>query len=123
MTEYKRSALIRGDGVETRDLGSTAREGHFVAAVASIGNIDVYADKILPGAFQKSLAALEAAGRRVPVLWNHASYEPPIGYAARLYEVPGALVMEAVLDLENPRARATRSRPPAWAGSRLGSAP
>lgn len=50
--------------------------GAFEGYAAVFGNVDAAGDRILPGAFAKSLAACRAEGRFPPMLWQHDPKQP-----------------------------------------------
>jgi hypothetical protein len=50
---------------------NTDSAGEFEALVAVFGNVDKGGDRIMPGAFTKTLAAWRASGDPVPVIWSH----------------------------------------------------
>lgn len=58
------------------ELDGVANSGRFKGYAAIFGNIDDYGDKILPGAFAKSLAGAAADRRLIPLLWQHDRNEP-----------------------------------------------
>jgi hypothetical protein len=45
--------------------------GEFEALVSVFGNIDHGGDRVIKGAFAKSLGKWEAKGDPIPVIWNH----------------------------------------------------
>lgn len=72
-------------------------QGRFTA-LASTFELDRQGDRIEPGAFARTLAALEKRGGRIPLLWNHDSDEP-IGSIEAARETPDGLEVEAVIAL------------------------
>ena len=46
-------------------------EGRFTAYVSIFGTPDSYREIVAPGAFDASLAATAAAGRKIPICWQH----------------------------------------------------
>lgn len=56
--------------------GTGDRNGTFSALVSVFGNVDHGGDRVMPGAFTKSLARWEASGDPIPVIWNHAWDNP-----------------------------------------------
>lgn len=46
-------------------------EGSFEAVVAVFNNVDLVGDRIIPGAFAKSLSRWATSGDPIPVLWSH----------------------------------------------------
>lgn len=56
---------------------ATGQQGRFVGIAASFGpEPDRHGDVIVRGAFAATLAAWEARGARIPLLWNHDPSEP-----------------------------------------------
>lgn len=54
-----------------------SNDGRTITGYASVfDNVDSYNERVAPGAFAKSIAEIEAAGRVLPMLWNHLSDEP-----------------------------------------------
>lgn len=62
--------------------------GEFEAVVSTFGNIDAYNERIVPGAFTKSIEQYANEGRRFKVLWSH-NPERPIGTAELVELAPG----------------------------------
>lgn len=58
------------------ELKFVAQNGVFEGYASVFGNIDSAGDRILPGAFAKSLAACKEAGRWPPMLWQHNAAQP-----------------------------------------------
>ena len=52
--------------------GQEEETGSFKALVATY-DVDSVGDKIMPGAFAKSLARWEESGTLIPVIWSHDS--------------------------------------------------
>lgn len=70
----------------------SADSGVFEAIVSVFGNVDSVGDVVLPGAFKDSLAAWEASGDPIPVLWSHRMDDPrfSIGHVLEAAELePG----------------------------------
>jgi uncharacterized protein len=79
--------------VKAVETGGSAAKGEFEALVAVFNNIDSYGDRILPGAFAKSL---EDHG--VPrLVWAHQWSIPPIGTTLKAEETPEGLVIRSQL--------------------------
>lgn len=72
-TTTLRKGRISGSVYGLKDLsGLDGNEpGTFEAIVAVFGNVDYAGDRIIAGAFGKSLAAWEASGDPIPVLFSH----------------------------------------------------
>ncbi len=86
--------------------------GQFTALVSAFGNVDRVGDKILPGAFSKTLAAYRAADKPIPVVLSHQHNDvmAHIGAAdpALVAETEKGLMVTGQLDVdENPVARQT----------------
>lgn len=87
------------------DVKSVSSEGKFTGYGSVFGVVDSYGEVVAPGAFAKSLKALADAGRTIPILWQHRSWEP-IGDWAKLKEDERGLVGEGDLWLgEAPNAK------------------
>jgi HK97 family phage prohead protease len=84
------------------------QEGQFSALVAAFGNVDRGRDRIMPGAFTKSLADWRASGRRIPIIWHHLATDPSmiVGSAdpAKSHETPEGLVLVGRLNIERSAA-------------------
>lgn len=57
-------------------MGDAGEPGTFEGYGSVFGVLDCYNDIVAPGAFTDSLAATAAAGRTVPVLWQHKMSSP-----------------------------------------------
>lgn len=77
-------------------------KGIFEAIVAVFGNVDRAGDKILPGAFQDTLADWEAKGRPIPVIFSHQweNLDAHIGEVIDAKEVEEGLYIKGQLDME-----------------------
>jgi HK97 family phage prohead protease len=80
-----------------------APNGTFEAIVSVFGNVDLGGDRVMPGAFAKSLADWESSGDRIPVIWSHDWDDPMshIGYVEKAEERPEGLFVQARLDVDN----------------------
>ena len=92
--------------------------GRFEAIVSVFGNVDFQGDRVMPGAFSKSIDSWRESGDPVPVIWSHEWGDPfaHIGYVDpnEMVEiapgekangiVPGLLV-RGVLDVDKPFAK------------------
>jgi HK97 family phage prohead protease len=83
--------------VQVKDIGS---DGSFEAVLASYNTDDLGGDRILPGAFAKTI---REHGSEVPLLWQHKS-DRPIG-TLNLIDGPDALRVKGQLLMELPDAR------------------
>jgi HK97 family phage prohead protease len=72
--------------------------GTFIGSGAVYNNVDLGGDKIMPGAFTRTLAA----GKQFPLLWQHDPSNP-IG-TAKVTDTPQGLQVEGTLLLQDPTA-------------------
>lgn len=82
-------------------------EGTFEAVVSVFGNVDYAGDRVIKGAFAKSLATWSASGDPIPVVWSHQWQDPEmhIGGVLEAEERDEGLWVKAQLDVaENPSA-------------------
>jgi hypothetical protein len=56
--------------------GGRPHKGEFEALVSVFGNVDYGGDRVVKGAFAKSLARWEEKGDPIPVIWNHMWENP-----------------------------------------------
>jgi HK97 family phage prohead protease len=95
-------------------------DGRYVEAIISVfGNVDAQGDRVMPGAFLKSIGRWRASGDPVPWIWSHnwgdpwahlGSIDPRDMREVRAGEIvpgsPPGLFVRATMDLdENPTAR------------------
>lgn len=79
---------------EIKSIGENESGEMSVRGLAStFGNIDLYGDVIVPGAFKKTLQ--EKGAGKVKFLYQHNAYEP-IGFIKSLTESEDGLEMEAI---------------------------
>ena len=83
------------------ELSVDGQSGTFRGYASKFNGIDSYGDTILPGAYDKVVAA----GGTVPVFFNHDSFDLPIGKYTKLSANSQGLYVEGVLTLDIPRAR------------------
>lgn len=69
--------------------GDAIQPGTFEAIVAVFNNVDAYGDRILPGAFTRTLKAPPEGRGFPPIVWSHMWMEPPIGASLEAEEVLG----------------------------------
>ena len=91
--EYKRFPV---DDFEFKAGGD--QPGYFKALVAVFNNVDDGGDRIIPGAFRKSLKS----NPRPPIIWSHQWQIPPIGQTLKARETESGLEIEGQLLLEDP---------------------
>jgi len=85
-------------------------QGLFAARVAAFGNVDRGGDRIIKGAFKKTIAKWQAGTKRIPVIFSHdwKVIEHFIGTVdpKSMVETDEGLVVAGRLDIEdNPKAR------------------
>lgn len=98
--------------METKDfpveIKADAKSGTFEALVSVFNNVDLVGDRILPGAFTKTIRDWRSKGDPVPVILSHQWDDPfaLIGSArpTDMKQTPEGLVVKGNLDLENPTA-------------------
>jgi HK97 family phage prohead protease len=59
--------------LQVKDL---SEDGTFEGYGSVFGNVDVYGEKVMPGAFVESLARHKREGSNVLMLWNHDPHQP-----------------------------------------------
>jgi uncharacterized protein len=73
--------------------------------VAVFNNIDRGGDRIMPGAFTKTLAAWRASGDPVPVIWSHDWGTPDahigVAYAKDMKQTARGLLVKGQLDIDD----------------------
>jgi HK97 family phage prohead protease len=85
-------------------------DGQFKALVSVFGNVDSVGDKVMPGAFTKTLTDWQESGNPIPVYWSHRLDDPDmnIGYVLEAEETSDGLEVLGQLDLDadaSPKAR------------------
>lgn len=94
------------DVAEFKALPSDDGRGRFEALVSVFGNVDVQGDRVMEGAFQKSLEEWKASGAPIPIIWSHqwGNPEAHIGSARPedVTEVKGkGLKVAGTIDLDD----------------------
>jgi HK97 family phage prohead protease len=91
--------------VKTAGTHEGTEEG-VVEAIVAAYNVDSVGDRIIPGAFKKSLDRHALAGNRIPFVWSHKSEDPDsyIGEVIEAEERPEGLWVKAKLDIDEPKA-------------------
>jgi HK97 family phage prohead protease len=92
---------------EFKALGG--KKGEFEALVSVFGNVDRGGDRVMPGAFGKTLTEWGEKGDPIPIIWNHMWDNPEahIGAADPQDVVEtddGLFVKRGRIDLDNPFA-------------------
>lgn len=89
--------------------GSSPGSGEFEALVSVYGNVDLIGDRVVAGAFDKSVEAWRESGDPIPIVWSHAWDNPEahIGFAdpADVESTPDGLVIKGRIDVDKPFAR------------------
>jgi hypothetical protein len=98
--------------IEFKSLGD-GKPGEFEAIVSVFGNVDLLGDRVMPGAFTKSIQRLQATGNPVPVVWTHDWADPFATIGAidpfSMEEVSKGLKVKGTIDLSNPFAAQVHS--------------
>jgi HK97 family phage prohead protease len=107
MTEHKDVVRRAFEVAEFKALGG--KRGEFEALVSVFGNVDRGGDRVMPGAFAKTLGEWGAKGDPIPIIWNHMWDNPEahIGEADPndVVEAEGGLfVKRGKIDLDRPFA-------------------
>jgi HK97 family phage prohead protease len=93
----------KGANVDQKDfkfkIKSLKDDGSFEGLGAVYNNVDQGNDRILPGAFTRTLSA----GKKFPVLWQHKS-DCPIG-SCTITDSPAGLQVMGTLELSDPTAQ------------------
>lgn len=92
-------------GFKETEEGSGIFEGY----ASVFGNVDSYGDKVLKGAFRKSLAkSFPNDGAGIPCYWSHRMDDPEfiLGKTLSAVEDDHGLKVRVSLDLDNPKAAA-----------------
>lgn len=96
--------------MDTLDFGLELKEVSDEGVISGYGaifnNVDDYGDRIVPGAFAKSLAKSAAGGTMPAMLWQHNAYEP-IGVWTEMSEDKKGLKVTGKLVMSVARAQET----------------
>jgi len=90
-------------------LTTDAKAGTVEAVVSVFNNVDLVGDRMMPGAFSKSLEDYQATGRTIPFVWSH-DYDTPESYIGKVIEAretSEGLHVKAEL-FDTPRAQVVR---------------
>jgi phage head maturation protease len=102
MTESRGSFTAEIKRVDTR-----RGQGRVQALVAVFGNVDRQGDRIMPGAFTRSLEEWRQRGTKIPVLWMHSDrLNDVVGTVDKASETEEGLqvTMQLAVD-DSPEAR------------------
>ncbi|MFL2002022.1 HK97 family phage prohead protease [Microbacterium sp. A1-JK] len=101
--------LTKACDVQVKAVGidDALDEGVFEAIVSVFGNVDSYGDRVLKGAFEKTLSDWATSGDPIPVYWSHRMDDPDfnIGHVLEAKETDEGLWVKAQMDLEGPKAQ------------------
>jgi len=77
--------------------------GEFEALVSVFGNVDSDGDRVVKGAFEKSLAEWGERGDPIPVIWTHDHTDPfaHIGEVSDAKETDDGLLIKGTLDIDD----------------------
>lgn len=97
---------------ETKTVAAVVTEakadGTATALVSVFGNVDLGGDRVMPGAFTRSLSEWQSKGDPIPVIWSHDWDNPEsfVGWAdpKNITETTEGLVVPMQFDLDRPRA-------------------
>lgn len=88
--------------------GGDLKAGEFVAIVSVFDNVDLGGDRIVKGAFDRTIKEWQAKGDPLPIIWSHEWDNPQahIGYAdpKNIRETDAGLEIKAQLDVDRPFA-------------------
>lgn len=83
-----RQLEIRSRGAA--QIKADSKAGRFEAVVSVFGNVDSYGDRMMKGAFVKSLSERGFP----PIIWTHTWDDPPIGVTEEAEEVEGIELLD-----------------------------
>lgn len=84
--------------------------GSFTALVSVFNNVDLVGDRVMPGAFKKSLEKYRSEGKTLPIVWNHdfGTAESFIGKTISAEETDKGLLIKGSF-FDTPRAQMVRT--------------
>lgn len=91
------------------DVKEISEKGDFSGYASVYDVVDVYREKVAPGAFAKSLDKWKGKNRLPPVLWQHRSGEPLGPYTVMREDAKGLYVEGKLLVDEVEKAREARA--------------
>lgn len=105
-------STMSGVRLETKTVQARVTEakadGTATALVSVFGNVDLGGDRVMPGAFTRTLSEWQAKGDPIPVIWSHDWDNPEsfVGWAdpATITETDQGLVVPMKFDTDRPRA-------------------
>lgn len=92
------------------EMKAEGESGEFTALVSSFGNVDKVGDRIMPGAYTKTLEQRRVSGDPLPIIFSHEWNDPwkHVGAAdpGDIIETEKGLLVKGKLDVEdNPLAK------------------
>ena len=94
--------------IKAPDAGTDGdlKTGQFEGYASVFGNVDSYGDRVLPGAFTKTLEDYGDDGAGIPCYWMHRLDDPELnlGSTVKAWEDEKGLRVRVQLDLDNPKA-------------------
>jgi uncharacterized protein len=89
-----------------RVKAANATDDGIVEALVATYDVDSIGDRIVPGAFAKSLQAWEESGNRIPFIWSHLhdDLDAYIGEVLEAKETDDGLWVKAQIDMEDPKS-------------------
>lgn len=93
---------------QVKALDDTDEAGTFEALVSVFGNVDFAGDRVVKGAFAKSLAKWSESGDPIPVVFSHRwdDLDAHIGQVTSAEETDDGLLIKAKLDVDDDPAAA-----------------
>lgn len=81
-------------------------EGQFTAYASVFGNVDVFGDVVMKGAFAETIQQWNSSDAELPLLWGHNMSDPDynIGKVVEASEDDHGLLVRAELDLDGAKA-------------------
>ncbi len=97
---------MRHKTFELLEVKAEGGEGQFTALASVFGNVDLVGDKMMPGAFSKTLEDWRQSGDPIPVVLSH-QWDDPMAYVgkadpAQVVETDQGLQVNGTLDTSNP---------------------
>jgi HK97 family phage prohead protease len=82
-------------------------KGLFEAIVSVFGNVDHVGDRVVKGAFQKSIATWKNSGRSIPIIFSHqwGNLDAHIGKVLEAQERDAGLWVKGQIRMDDPPAR------------------
>ncbi len=109
--QLHRRRVLKGEPMrhktfELLEVKADGGEGQFTALASVFGNVDLVGDRMLPGAFSKTLDDWRESGDPIPVVLSH-QWDDPMAYVgkadpAQVVETDQGLQVNGTLDTSNP---------------------